>query len=75
MSKMSYIKDIMIYRKIWYFFRRYDTIQYSDIKNDLSIISIYQIITSFEDPSSGSGVVCYLVCYLLIGLYALLVFF
>jgi len=41
-SKISrHIKDITIYKKIQYFL----TIPYIDIKNDISIFSIYRVIT------------------------------
>jgi len=36
------MKDIVIYRKIWYFL----TIQYIDIENNTSVCSIWRIITS-----------------------------
>jgi len=40
------MKNIAIYRKIQYFFD--DTIRYIDIENDISMFSIYRIITTFD---------------------------
>jgi len=40
--------------KVDIFFQRYDTIGYIDIENDISIISLYQVIRAEAKPPFGN---------------------